>query len=103
MERILNLLSFIGPISIMICLVILALLSQRLGAVTRRAPIYRWLFLSSSLIGVSVFVRAISPDQIMNETTALLYDLPMAVGLILAVVIAWQYWGWLLGERGNGA
>jgi len=28
-----------------------------------------------------------------------LYDLPLALGGLLAVAVAWTYWGWLIHER----
>lgn len=94
------LLGLIGPASIIVALVVLALLSERLGAVTKRAPIYRWFFVSVALIGISIVARLIAPDA-LDYRAALLYDIPLAVGLTLAVVIAWRYWSWLLSERGK--
>jgi hypothetical protein len=35
------------------------------------------------------------------ETTleALLYNLPLAISMTLAIIIAWRYWGWLVYAR----
>jgi hypothetical protein len=30
-----------------------------------------------------------------------LYTVPVVVALLLAVMVAWVYWGWLLNERGD--
>ena len=94
------LLGLIGPASMIVALIVLALLSQRLGAVTKRAPIYRWFFVSAVLIGFSIVARLFAPDA-LDYRAALLYDVPLALGLTLAVVIAWRYWSWLLSERGK--
>ncbi len=96
------LLSLLGPVAIMIALVILALLSQRLGAVTKRPPLYRWLYVSVVLVGLGVIVRLLNldaPETLGNDySTVMLYDILLALGLGLAVIIAWRYWSWLLRE-----
>jgi hypothetical protein len=91
-------------VSIGIALVVLALLSQRLGSVTKRPPLYRWYFVSVAIIGVAVILRVVdlsAPDIAVSDMTTLLYDVALVIGLSLAVVIAWRYWGWLLSERGK--
>jgi hypothetical protein len=94
-------------VSIGVALVVLALLSQRLGAVTKRPPLYRWYFLSVAIIGVAVILRIMSlsapvgPDFDYDNMMTLLYDIALVIGLSLAVMIAWRYWGWLLSERGK--
>jgi hypothetical protein len=104
MNNLLTLFGLCGPASILIALVVLALLSQRLGAVTKRAPLYRWLFVSVALVGVSIIGRAINavaPTSDPAYVTAMLYDVLFVLGLGLAVVVAWRYWSWLLHERGT--
>jgi hypothetical protein len=95
-------LSLVAPVAIMIALVILAQLSQRLGAVTKRPPLYRWLYLCVVLVGLSVIVRLLNlnaPETLGDDYSALmLYDVLMALGLGLAVIITWRYWNWLLSE-----
>lgn len=107
MDAVLSLLGLIGPASMIVALIVIALLSQRLGEVTKRAPLYRWFFLSAALVSVSVIWRIfglIIPDMPMRDVDAeLFYDLPLALGLVIAVVVAWRYWSWLLSERGKGA
>jgi len=101
-----NFVSFLGlagPVSVILALIVLAQLSQRLGAVTKRAPLYRWFYFSVALIGGALFVRLITlfmPES-FGEQAVLYYDVPVATALIIAVVIAWRYWSWLLNERGN--
>lgn len=102
MNNILALLSLLGPISVIVALVVIAQLSQRLGAVTKRPPIYRWFYVSVALVAVSIVERLITFVAPDSFNTPLLYDLPFAAALVIAVVIAWRYWSWLLSERGKG-
>jgi hypothetical protein len=103
MSNVLTLMGLCGPASIIVALIVLALLSQRLGAVTKRSPLYRWFFVSVVLIGISVIARLVN----LGATEALgrdvlivmLDDLSLAIGLSLAVVVAWRYWSWLLSEQ----
>ena len=95
---ILSLLEWAGPLSIMLMLVIMGLLSQRLGAVTRHPPIYRGLFLSAGFVGISL-VCEIFFLVTTNTLFTLFYDVSLVIGLALGVVIVWRYWGWLLSEN----
>jgi hypothetical protein len=94
-------LSLLGPFSVLIVLVVVALLSSRLGAVTRRPPLYRWLFVSAALIGVALTFRVASMDEAgrLVGYASLVYDVPVIMALLLGVVVVWRYWGWLLYER----
>lgn len=92
--------SLLGPVSIVILLLALASLSRRLGAVTRRRTYYRLFYPSAALVALSVVLRlAYHAGTGLDGQAALLYDLPLAVGLLIAVVVAWHYWGWLLYEQ----
>ena len=106
MSNLLALLGICGPIAIMITLVIMALLSQRLGAVTKRPPFYRWFYVSVALIGISVMLRlaelGASGSLERDYTATVLHDALIAAALSLAVVVAWRYWSWLLHESGTG-
>src|SRR5690349_5937550 len=105
MTSVLTLLGLCGPASIIIALIVLALLSQRLGAVTKRPPLYRWLFVSVALVGISVMSRLVglgAADSLgRGSVIVMLDDIALALGLTLAVVVAWRYWSWLLSERGK--
>jgi hypothetical protein len=104
--NLLTLLGLCGPASIIVALIVLAALSQRLGAVTKRTPLYRWFFVSVVLIGVSVMSRLVnvgaSDAAGRDVLVAILDDLSLAIGLSLAVIVAWRYWSWLLSEGGRG-
>ena len=107
MDAILSLLGLIGPASIIVALIVIALLSQRLGAVTKRAPLFRWFFVSAALVSIGIIWRIfglIIPNMPARDLDAtFFYDIPLAAGLVIAVVVAWRYWSWLLSERGKGA
>jgi hypothetical protein len=93
--------SFVGPVSIVVALVVMASLSRRLGEVTRRPPLYRWFLVGAALVGLSIVLRLSRIDSSgrLGEQAALLYDVPLVVGLLVSVVVAWRYWGWLLYEQ----
>ena len=102
MNNILAFLGLLGPVSVIVALIVIAQLSQRLGAVTKRPPIYRWFYVSVALIVVCVLERVVALFVPNAFNTELLYDIPFATALVIAVVIAWRYWSWLLSERGKG-
>lgn len=101
MDHILAFLGLLGPASVIVALIVIAQLSQRLGAVTKRPSIYRWYYVSVALVTLSIIERLIALIVPNAFNTALLYDIPFAVALVIAVVVAWRYWSWLLSERGK--
>lgn len=97
--------SIFGPLSIATALLVMGLLSRKLGRVTKAAPYYLGFFVAAFLVGVSVFVRIIlltgsTSIGLQNHTLKILLvnGLP-AVGVTLGVSVAWRYWSWLLAER----
>jgi hypothetical protein len=100
----LSLLGLVGPLSIIVVLIVMAQLSHRLGAVTKRAPLYRAFYVSAILIGFSILSRVLSigSGAEFDYDLAVLYDVPLVIGLVLGVIVAWNYWSWLLSERGKG-
>ena len=110
MDAFLTLLSPIGTISIMFLLYILARLSEKLGAVTRMPPHYRWFWVGigflaiaflSQLIRITVFLTGQTSYLWLNLPIFYLitYYLPMAVGVTIGIAVTWRYWSWLLTER----
>lgn len=94
----------IGQSAIAAALVVLGLLSKRLGKVTRAARYYRIFFVSAGLLMGSTFVRLL--DVVMNRVphaddpaAVLLYLGVPAFALTLSIITAWRYWSWLLAER----
>jgi hypothetical protein len=91
----------VGPLSLVVALWVLSVLSQRIGAVRGRAKTYRGFYVSIALILVSICIRLLMLGTPLegNQDVTLLYLLPLVSGLVLAVVVGSHYWGWLLNER----
>ncbi len=82
-------------------------LSRRLGAVTKMPPYYRWFFVGivlTSIALISSVVRgaaSLSCDESASIFTTLgfgllAYHLPLFLGTVINLIVAWKYWGWLL-------
>lgn len=99
--------NLIGMFSIFIMLIVVALLSKRLGIVTRARRYYLGFYVAALLMGISILVRLLSSPVDVNANmtlqqdalTIIIYSVFPAVSLTLAVVIAWRYWSWLFAER----
>ena len=98
MEQVLTLLSAAGPGSLAVTLVVMGLLSQRLGAVTKMPSHYRWFFVGAGFLGVSVAARLLAVGE-GGEMLALVYAASIVMGGVIGVLTAWRYWSWLFGER----
>ena len=107
-----TLLSPVSTISIIFLFFILARLSEKLGAVTRMPPYYRWFWVGVGFLGIalvseflqiSVSLKGQTNHQLLNSPLFYLvtYQLPMAVGVTIGLAVTWRYWSWLLTER-NG-
>ena len=90
-------------------LLILADLSKRLGDVSKNPPLYRGLHIAAGFLALAGLGRAILPHSLDRplltatflETTtaeALLFLLPLAVGMTISLYVVWYYWGWLIKE-----
>ncbi len=93
-----SLLGAVGPVSIAVTLVVVGLLSQRLGAVTRTPPYYRWCYVAAILVGLSTLERLVSVGY-EDILLTLLGNLLLALGVTLGLIVGWRYWSWLFGER----
>ncbi len=97
-----------GNIAIIIAMMVMGLLSRRLGDVTRTPPVYRGFFIGAGLIAVSVLARVMNIGRGLEAAVAisgdpvwaLLYVGLPAIGISIGVAAAWRYWSWLLAERG---
>jgi len=103
-------LSPLGTFSLIVLFFILARLSEKLGAVTKMAPHYRWFwvglgFLVIALIAQFLRIGVLFAKQDSNlwldtpEFYLITYHLPMAIGITISLVVTWRYWSWLLTER----
>ncbi|MCZ7546544.1 MAG: hypothetical protein M5R40_24825 [Anaerolineae bacterium] len=109
LETLLSLSGVLTPIAIAVTLVVLGLLSQRLGAVTNTPPFYRWFYGAAGLVSVAALFGMLHVLSTRLPGIGLLYQeafylltfsAPIALGLTVSAIVAWRYWGWLLSERG---
>ncbi|MBL8165449.1 MAG: hypothetical protein JNJ61_25935 [Anaerolineae bacterium] len=103
-----GLLATIGIAGLGVALLVLGLLSQRLGSVTRAPRYYIGFYLGTLLVGVSVLARLLNigrgtlaaQELVRDPLWVTLYIGLPAFALTIGVFIAWRYWSWLLAERG---
>jgi hypothetical protein len=94
-------LNLIGVVSIGVLLMVMGLLSRRMGKATQAAPYYIGFFIAGVLVLGGVIARVANPDVDLtqNGLAVMLYNGLPAIGLTLGAAIAWHYWSWLLAER----
>ena len=84
--------ALLGPVSICVMFVVLGLLSNRLGRVTRTRPYYVGFYVAALLVGASTLWRLVTPagqaEASVGEVTL------MALGVTLGAFVAWRYWSW---------
>ena len=83
--------------------------SRRLSAVTKMKAHYRWFPVAGILVAAAAISQAIrstaalarEAPQFLNELpfAVLSFYLPLVVGVTLALVLVWYYWGWILKEK----
>lgn len=103
-----GLLALAGPISICVALVVMALLSKRLGSVMRTPRYYLGFYVAAGLMAVSVLARllnigrgdALASTLGHDPVSVVLYIGLPSISITVGLVIAWRYWSWLLAERG---
>ncbi|MGQ9585077.1 MAG: hypothetical protein ACUVXG_06705 [Anaerolineae bacterium] len=110
MSLVLALAGCMGEVGILYTVIILARLSQKLGAVTKMGPYYRGFYVSLALFCLSMASRLVrisvaltgpvQPLPLLEQEGFYLvtHHLPLVTGMGLALVIAGKYWGWLLKE-----
>ena len=112
MTVIFALLGCLGEVSLLYGVSILLRLSKKLGEVTKMRPYYRGFYVSILCLVISSavrFVQASLLDSVTAGNPALLanawgimfiiHHIALAVGLLMACVIAFLYWGWLFREH----
>ena len=103
----------VGLAAVVSAVYLYANLSRRLGAVTKMPPFYRWFLVGGGFMGlalsVSVLRRAVFLScaaevafLIQPEFGFFFYQVPLLIGTLINVVVAWRYWSWLVvGEQGK--
>ena len=102
--------ALMASLAILYLLYIFAILSRKLGAVTKMKPYYRWLYVALALVLVSLLcewlvltlrtVPPLAPELILSDGFYLIgHTVPLTVAAVLALVIVLRYWGWLFRER----
>ncbi|MBN1565949.1 MAG: hypothetical protein JXA10_19060 [Anaerolineae bacterium] len=106
-QNLTTLLGVAAPVALMIMLWVMAQISRRFGEVTHRPPIYRGFYVAMGLLLFPFVVRVLAisltetdrADLGGNSMGAIVHDLPLIVAVILALIVAWRYWGWLIYAR----
>lgn len=96
-----------GLVGMSVLLIVMGVLSRRLGDVTKATPYYYGFFLASALVAIGIGARlyhissevAIIDNLQDNIGWVLLFNGAPALGMTIGLVIAWRYWSWLLAER----
>jgi hypothetical protein len=97
-------LGLLGPFSIAITLVVLGLISRRLGEQGNAKSYYLGFFCGAALMLTSVAAQFLDLLLHFQHTDSdalwviLENGLP-ALAITLGVIFAWRYWSWLLAER----
>jgi hypothetical protein len=99
-----GLFALVGLFSIAVALVVLGLLSRRLGQVTRAPRYYLGFFVAAVLLIVSLLFRLFNVIQsyipATDDPVAVIFYIGLpAFALTISLMIAWRYWSWLLAER----
>ena len=85
-------------------------LSKRLGSVTKMADYHRWFVVANGFITLAAVIQmvrgtaALAPERappiLLEPWFALIcFYIPLAVGVTIALVLMWYYWGWILMEK----
>jgi len=98
-----------GLISAIYITLIIARLSQKLGAVTKMRGYYRGFYVSAIFLLVSLIAHLLKTSVLLASEQApallnsdlfylLTYYLPLAIGTSINLAITLRYWDWLLKE-----
>jgi energy-converting hydrogenase Eha subunit A len=95
--------SMIGVGALCITVLVLRHLSQRLAIVTRQRSRHQWYVVSAAVMISSLLARLLAALEIamVGAYWALIHDVLLVIGLMIAVRTSVYYWGWLFGERGR--
>lgn len=102
--------ALLGLVAVMYLFHIFAVLSGKLGQVTKMKPYYRGLYAGLVLMGVAVVSHVLKVAVVMDPESLpglfksdafylLTYYVPVAVATTVSLLIVWHYWKWLFRER----
>ena len=99
-----TLLSLLSPISIMVALIVVGLISRRLGEQTKAKPFYLGFFAAAILVLISIAAQFLDlllhfPHTNTDVLWIIVDDGLPAIAVTVGVIFAWRYWSWLLAER----
>lgn len=103
-----DLFGLLSAIGIGVALVLLGLLSNRLGAASKARP-HTWgfyvaagfLFASAVLQMLNIVLGGGTPETALDTAAGLIvYNAMPAVGISIGLFYTWHYWSWLLAETG---
>ena len=97
-------------IAVVYLLYIFAMLSRKLGAVTKMKPHYRGLYVALVLVLIALVCEWIvmtmrtvpqtAPELFLSEWFYLVgHTVPLVLAAVLALIIVLRYWGWLFREH----
>ncbi|MBW4436527.1 MAG: hypothetical protein KME04_05300 [Pleurocapsa minor GSE-CHR-MK-17-07R] len=102
-----NLIGALAPAGIGVALVVLGMLSRRLGKATRARPLYTGFYVAAALLFLTAGLHVANAflnftnvtEQVDNPFWVVLFNGLPALGVTIGLVLAWRYWSWLLAER----
>jgi hypothetical protein len=102
-----GLFGLLGWSAIGVALLVMGLLSKRLGSVTRAPRYYFGFYVAVIMIGISLLARLLNVGRGVDMAAnlnrelgwVLLYNGLPALAVTLGLFVAWRYWSWLLAER----
>lgn len=110
MNLLISMAGSLGLMALIYIMLILAELSQRLGAVTKMPRYYLGFYVSAAFVGVALISRFLkisalpAPQQNLSFLVCdlfylLTYHIPLAIGATISLALTLRYWGWLFKER----
>jgi hypothetical protein len=102
-----GLFGLLGLSSIGVALLVMGLLSKRLGSVTRAPRYYLGFYVATLMVALSLLARLLNVGRgvaavaVLNRDLGwvLLYNGIPALAITLGLFVGWRYWSWLLAER----
>ncbi|MFN8379985.1 MAG: hypothetical protein U0452_15075 [Anaerolineae bacterium] len=103
-----DLFGLFSAIGVGVALILLGLLSNRLGAASKARP-HTWGFYiaagfllgSAVLQAVHILLGGHAPNTALDSVAGLVaYNVMPAIGITIGLFYTWHYWSWLLAETG---